>query len=149
MKNQNARKHGILSNATILANEDPKAYRKLMRDHLRHFKPVGPIEKEIVREMVQAKWRQHRVWDAETASIDMQMHLEQGETMAKFERFDEPSRTAHAIKTLSNKSNEMHVYSRYETRHHRMYYRCLNALLNLQAARTEISKQNRAQMERS
>jgi hypothetical protein len=131
-------KHGILANAPILANEDPKAYRQLMRDHLRQFHPVGPIEKEIVREMVQSKWRQQRVWDAETASIDMQMHQEQGETKAKFERFDEPSRTAHAIKTLCNKSNEFQCYSRYETRHHRMYYRCLNALLALQSARTKI-----------
>ena len=133
-------KHGILSNAPILANEDPKAYRKLMREHLRHFKPVGPVEKEIVREMVQSKWRQQRVWDAETASIDMQMHEEQGETKAKFERFDEPSRTAHAIRTICNKSNEIQCYSRYETRHHRMYYRCLKALQDLQAARTKISK---------
>ena len=94
--------HGILSNAPLLANEDPKAYRKLMRDHLNQFHPVGPCRKRDRPGNGAGQVASAPRLGSETASIDMQMHEEQDETKAKFTLFDEPSRTAHALKSLSN-----------------------------------------------
>jgi hypothetical protein len=129
----NALRHGVLSEKMIvLQSEKMEYYDKLRREYYEELQPVGVMEAELVDEMIWAKWRQRRCITAETASIDMQMDDEAKNLRPDIE---DALRTANAIKTLSNESNDLAHLSRYETRFHRMFHRAFRQLLELQDRR--------------
>ena len=132
----NALRHGVLSNKMIvLQTESEEEFEMLKRGYYEALKPANFLEAELVDEMIWAKWRQRRAITSETAAIDFQMDMEADRVDRKVENIDESTRTAHAIRTLSNESGELALYSRYETRLNRMYHRALERLLEMQDRR--------------
>jgi hypothetical protein len=129
----NALRHGVLSDKMIvLQSEKQEYYDKLRREYYEELNPVGLMEAELVDEMIWAKWRQRRCIIAETATIDMQMDDEAAKLRPDIE---DALRSAHAIRTISNESNDLAHLSRYETRFHRMFHRAFRQLLELQDRR--------------
>jgi hypothetical protein len=132
----NSTRHGILSNkAIVLQSESNDEFEDLKRRYYESLVPVGLIESELVDEMILAKWRQRRTITCETATIDNQMDIEAEKLATTTIDIDDATRTAHAIQTLANESNDLALLSRYETRFHRMYHRALKQLLDLQDRR--------------
>jgi hypothetical protein len=132
----NATRHGVLSNkAIVLQSESNEEFEDFKRKYYDSLNPVGFIESELVDEMILAKWRQRRTITCETATIDNQMDIEAEKLAAATIDIDDATRTAHAIQTLANESNDLALLSRYETRFHRMYHRALKQLLDLQDRR--------------
>jgi len=131
----NAQRHGLLSSALVLHNEDPAHFDHFRRMYLETFQPVGFLELELLDEMVAARWRQRRLWTLETAAVDYEMDIQREESPEDVDHLDQPTRTARAIKVLTAESSELQNYNRYESRFHRMYHRALNTLLELQDRR--------------
>jgi hypothetical protein len=132
----NSRRHGILSEKiVVLQSESQDDYRQLRRSYYEELRPVGIIEKDLVDDMVWAKWRQLRAMTVETGAIDKQMDDQKEYWEDRCPTVDCETRTAHAIKTLVDESNDLQHLSRYETRFHRMYHRSLRLLVELQERR--------------
>src|SRR5690348_7896825 len=63
---QNAVKHGLTSQTLVLPCEDPADYQRLLDSYIDYFHPGGPVELDLVHEMVAAKWRLNRAALIET-----------------------------------------------------------------------------------
>jgi hypothetical protein len=132
----NAIRHGVLSNKLIvLQSESEEEFEEMKLSYYMALEPANFMERELVDEMVWAKWRQRRAIASETASIDLQMDLEAEKLDELIEDVDDSTRTAHAIKSLANEGKDLALLSRYETRFHRVYYRALKELQGLQDRR--------------
>jgi hypothetical protein len=119
----------------VLQSESREEYEELKRDYYDSLQPANFMERELVDEMIWAKWRQRRSITSETAAIDLQMDRDAKKLEQVVPGVDDSTRTAQAIKTLTDESGELALLSRYETRLSRMYHRALDKLLALQDRR--------------
>jgi hypothetical protein len=132
----NSMSHGVLSNKMIvLQSESDAEYEHLKQSYYGDLQPVGLMESELVDEMIWAKWRQRRAITTETATIDKQMDKDAKKVEREIIDIDDHTRTACAIQTLANESNDLALLNRYETRFHRIYHRAFRQLLELQDRR--------------
>ncbi|HET8550542.1 MAG TPA: hypothetical protein VFL57_21170 [Bryobacteraceae bacterium] len=137
----NSMRHGVLSNKMIvLQSESNEEYEHLKQSYYEELQPVGLMESELVDEMIWAKWRQRRAITCETAAIDQQMDAEAEDIEEIIIHIDDSTRTAHAIQTLANESNDLALLNRYETRFHRLYHRAFRQLLELQDRRLRLGE---------
>jgi hypothetical protein len=129
----NALTHGLYAKGVVLANESPEEYQEMLHAYLQQFQPQGPAEIDLVQEMVNAKWRQRRLWAIETDLLEDEM-LQQ---TAKLEKdgtgYDQITPLSFAYAELASKS--LPFLSRHESRLERAYYRALKTLLELQRLR--------------
>src|SRR5713226_1191407 len=57
----NAYRHGLTGQTIILPAEDLVAYQDFTRTFFDHYKPVDPIEKQLVQSLADTSWRLNRV----------------------------------------------------------------------------------------
>ena len=69
----NSLRHGMTAKCILLTNEDPEAYTKLAEAYYEKFQPADDVERDLVDEMIVAKWRQRRDWSNEAALFDLEM----------------------------------------------------------------------------
>ena len=62
ISSMNALRHGMTAKALLLTNEDPEAYIQLANAYYEKFQPADDVERDLVDEMVIAKWRQRRAY---------------------------------------------------------------------------------------
>lgn len=67
---RNGLKHGILSKALFLDDENPRDFAALYADLEATLRPVGALELALVEKVAAALWRQQRLVRAETALIE-------------------------------------------------------------------------------
>jgi len=130
---QNALKHGLCSQALVLPSEDPSDFDALLAAYLNHLTPTGPVELDLVHEMVAAKWRLDRI-----ARIETQLFTE---AIDHFEEHsDDPispdQSLADAFERLASRGS-LTALHRMESRLTRSYSRALRALLQLQRDRNK------------
>ena len=85
--------HGLTASAIVLTTESKEKYAALLASYLEKCDPDGPIENDLVEEMVAAKWQQRRVAAMITALIDVAMDRMDKEIRDEFENIDN-TRTA-------------------------------------------------------
>ena len=66
---QNATLHGLLAREAVLPEEDATHFRDLLAALEAEFRPSGPLEDFLVREMASAQWRLRRVLRIETGGL--------------------------------------------------------------------------------
>ena len=66
---QNSRTHGLLSRKIVLAGESQEEFDALLASFLDEHQPETPTERTLIENMAIARWRQERVWNAETAGL--------------------------------------------------------------------------------
>ena len=66
----NALRHGLYSDADVIAGEDPEERAQLEREYLAHFRPAGPEEAHLVRVLIASDWRQRRYRRIESATMN-------------------------------------------------------------------------------
>jgi hypothetical protein len=128
---RNAVTHGIHSSVLVLRNENDAEYRRMEAEHLALWKPVGPLERLLIHQIIAAEWRLRRTWVTETAAIDLQMDRDAPELRKELGAFDEPVRTAVAVTHLSDQSLFLTNLHRNEVRYSREIHPaagCLAAL---------------------
>lgn len=153
----NATKAGFLSRAVVIQSggwsESYPEYRRLLRRYARHFKPVGPLEEDLVELVVVALWRYRRFLRAEVGAILLHHNLlSESEVSAQYNTAvsegpkTEPER--NIAETLFREHEELmerrasipHDYDmeglrRYESSLIRIYFRALHELERLQRRR--------------
>ena len=116
---QNSIKHGLDSKTVVLSNESQEEYDDLLGDHLRHYRPAGPLELDLVHEIAANGWRLRRCLRLESAALDAAM--EQGEDSVLHGAFGQNGVIRHL--------------SRYEGGLRRAYERASAELRRIQAER--------------
>ncbi|HTS47268.1 MAG TPA: hypothetical protein VMH05_04955 [Bryobacteraceae bacterium] len=130
---QNALKHGLCSQTLVLPSEDPADFDALLAAYLQQLRPIGPVELDLVHEMVAAKWRLDRI-----AGIETQLFVEAIDRVEEYS--DDPltpdQALASAFERLAN-GPSLNVLHRMESRFARTYSRALRNLLQLQRDRNK------------
>jgi len=68
---QNARKHGLFSQAAVLPDEDLDEYNRLNSQIRSDLRPATPIEHELVEIIISTLWRMRRALKIESGLISM------------------------------------------------------------------------------
>lgn len=67
----NAIKHGILASRILLAGEDGEMFQQLLSEMGKALRPVGILEQALAEKIAAAVWKQRRLIEAETVSIEL------------------------------------------------------------------------------
>ena len=132
---QNAATHALsnpLSKAHFLHTEDEHQYNLLLSEYIATYQPRHRDEYDLLNEAVYAKWRQQRIWLAETAQIEIAIARNEPNLQKELPSADA---AAHLANGIAHSENLMRLYLRYGAQLHRQYLRCLRELRDLQAQR--------------
>ncbi len=134
----NATRHGLTAagrtTATIcifgeIAEDFDELHASLIAEHA----PASATEVLLVEEMATARWRQQRVWNLESTTIDKHAGRVTPEVMSTYgDQATEPLIIATAVEDLADNSNVLALLMRYEARLSRQFDRCLKRLHELQ-----------------
>src|SRR6266705_3504940 len=140
---RNAVKHGLFSrNPLVLECENDDDFKALHNSQLEIHQPATPAEKDLVDQMVAARWRVLRLQSIESGLLDREMRKK------KKHELEFPSgrsvTLSDAYQGQANGYTAMGLASRCESRFHRMYLSSYKVLRELQAARMKQSTQTAA-----
>jgi hypothetical protein len=133
---RNSSSHGIFTSPGVLRNENNADFLNLEARFIAEWDPQGPTEEALVDQMIVCRWRLARIWEAEAAGIDMQMDEDAPDMQRKYGQFDEPCRTAAALKHLADNSKFLDLMQRYDRSLSRQFDRALTRLRELQRDRS-------------
>jgi len=133
---RNAVKHGLLSECVLLPRENAEYFQDLTTEFFEEFRPVGPIEIDLVQMMLVSSWRRTRVWFLESKSLANKIA-------------DQPAAetypahaTVLAFAELANEGRTLDLLNRYESRYDRQYFRAHRRLLEIQDRRMRNEPDN-------
>src|SRR5205823_7462871 len=97
--------HGLTACSTIVLDcESRDEFRKLIAEFQAMHQPANAAEKDLVDQMVAARWRMRRISTAETALIDVEMAVRKPETDKQFPNSDAAVHLGLALKALADES---------------------------------------------
>ena len=132
----NATTHGLssprgnpLAPGTLLHTEDPAAFQALLDEYVVTYQPQHRDEYDLLTEAVYAKWRQQRLWIAETHQLEIAI----AENEADLQRsLPTANIHAHLANGVAHSERVLKLYLRYDAQFRRHYRQCLNDLRDLQ-----------------
>jgi hypothetical protein len=134
ISSMNALTHGLYAKGVVLPNEPHAQYQEMLEAYLQQFQPNGPVEFDLVEEMVAAKWRQRRLWAIEADLLDDEMVLQKAKLDEEDPGYSPITPLSFAYAALSA-STSLPFLTRNESRLERAYSRALKILLELQRLR--------------
>ena len=96
----NATKHGITAKTLTVANESQELLLEMMNSYFDYFAPTNQVEIDIVRDIVAARWRLHRIWRYQTALLDVEMNNQSPEFEKRYATFEQDMPGAAAFSAL-------------------------------------------------
>ncbi len=142
----NALKHGLRCRRVRLSNESEAVFQSLLDEYSAALQPVGPVERDLVREIAVTRWRLMRTWDIEAAMIDDEMDRQAAQIAKQYKAIDEPTRVARAIRSLAA-GWPYALVGRTEARLRRTLSRACAELDRLQFARKKVTNEPTAVVE--
>jgi hypothetical protein len=121
-----------LNPSCFLRIEDEAAFKGLLDEYVVTYQPQHRDELDLLTEAVYAKFRQQRVWMAETGQIEIAIARNEVELNRNLPR---ANAHAHLANGFTHSENMLKLYLRYDAQLHRHYKSCLQQLQDLQAAR--------------
>ena len=141
----NALKYGLRAQTVVLPNEHDDEYTVLLDSYIQDLQPTGPVEMDLVTEMANAKWRQHRLYSVEIDLYRQEMDRHKEAIEKGHVSYNENVEHAFAFRSMSQ-SGSLAMLNRTESLLERAYTRALNTLLRLRAAgRKESEKRTQSQ----
>ncbi len=116
----------------FLRIEDEPAFKGMLDEYVATYCPRHRDELDLLTEAVYAKFRQTRVWLAETGQLEIAIALHETELRRQL-----PTAGAHGhlANGFAHSEKLVQLYLRYSNQLHRHYLRCLKELRDLQASR--------------
>ena len=121
-----------LAPGCFLHSEDESQFLGLLNEYVVTYHPQHPDELDLLTEAVFAKWRQQRIWLAETGQIEIAIAQGESELRKSLPRADAK---AHLANGIAKSESVLKLYLRYDAQLHRHYRNCLKDLRDLQALR--------------
>ena len=135
----NATTHGLssfkqnpLAPGSFLNTEDQAAFQGLLEEYVATYNPQQRDEYDLVTEAVFAKWRQQRLWIAETNQLEVAIALTEADLQKALPL---ANANAHLANAIAKSESVLKLYLRYDAQFRRHYRQCLNDLTGLQASR--------------
>jgi hypothetical protein len=130
----NSTRHGFTGQVVLLTAEEAEPYRLFNEAFQKQLAPVGPIEQQLVRAIIDANWRINQLQSTESAiyALGHRQYLDQFS--------DETPELAAAMAralTFENKRKELDRIHRYESRLNRQLAKDTAQLHELQQTRRE------------
>jgi hypothetical protein len=132
---RNSLKHGLTAGSgnILLDCESQDEFDEVQKKLLGIHEPATPAEKDIVEEMIAARWRTRRMWTIETNLLNVEILTRQSSPSVS--EGDPGVHLAMAFRKLADDSRSLALASRYEARLQRVYDRAYKTLRELQQAR--------------
>ena len=99
---QNSIRHGLASKVVLLANESREEYDRVLNAYIARYRPADEPERDLVGDIVAARWRLNRTLALEAASFDHEMDRQSAAIDQDYEVIDEETRCALALKALTD-----------------------------------------------
>jgi hypothetical protein len=122
----------LTANALVLTTEDKNRFVALYREYLHEYNPQGPTQRDLVEEMVAAKWRQRRCAIIETGILNVTMDRMADKIEEEFVNLPHSIRTSLAYVNQHGADSALARIARDEARHARTWHRALKLLRELQ-----------------
>ena len=119
-----------LAPGCFLQIEDESQFLGLLNEYVVTYNPQHRDELDLLTEGVYAKWRQQRIWMAETSQIETAIAQNESELRKTL-----PMANAHLANGIAKSEAILKLYLRYDAQLHRHYRNCLKDLRDLQAER--------------
>src|SRR6266849_3026909 len=133
---RNSLSHGFTArNTIILEYENPEEFQQMLTEYRATYEPATAAERDLVDQMIAARWRIRRMWTIETALLDCEIVRRQAKVKKEFTHIDGAVELAQAFRSLADDSRSLALASRYESRLYRMHDRAYTALRELQNAK--------------
>ena len=140
ISSRNSTKHGLSSrNLLVLECENADDFQAVHDSQMEIHQPATPAEKDLVDQMIAARWRILRLQSIESSLLDTEMRSKK--------RIERKLGSSHVVKlseaytSQANNSRAMALASRHESRLTRMYQSSYKVLRDLQAVRMKQSTQ--------
>src|SRR5689334_10893136 len=69
----NAVRHGLLARSVIIGQESEAAFEQMLQTYLDRFSPRDGVERDVIEEMVAAKWRYLRALNIEDEWLEQEL----------------------------------------------------------------------------
>lgn len=125
----NSLKHGLLAEAIVIKGEAPGQLAALSARFHDEFSPRTETETHHVETMIMCRWRLHRVWEFESATLNREIERLAAATDGQSNR----DRDALGFKNLADQSRALDLLDRYETKFARAFIRAHQALTQLRS----------------
>ena len=123
---QNARRHGLCSQAVVLSTEDKSEFDRMYQSHIHRYQPADDVEYDLVETMILAKWRERRIVALGSEAMEAKMAY----MTPEWDHLSDLGRTQEAFASVQR----ITPYDRYEAHAARQYERALKLLLLLRKA---------------
>ncbi len=140
ISSRNSTKHGLSSrNLLVLECENADDFQAVHDSQMEIHQPATPAEKDLVDQMIAARWRILRLQSIESGLLNTEMR--------RRIRIERKLETGHVVQLSdayaeqANDSRAMALASRHESRLNRMYQSSYKVLRDLQASRLKQSTQ--------
>ncbi len=130
----NALKYGLCAQTVVLPNESEDEYAVLLDSYIQDLQPSSSVEMDLITDMVNAKWRQRRLYNVETDLYRQEMDKHKEAIEKSHISYNENVEHAFAFRSMSQ-SGSLAMLSRFESQLERAYSRALHNLLRLRAVR--------------
>ncbi|MFN3323781.1 MAG: hypothetical protein ACK5AZ_09820 [Bryobacteraceae bacterium] len=131
---QNAIRHGLTAEQVVMPYESLSDFDALEAAVTDELQPDTEIERQLVSDLVNYRWRLDRIVRIETATFDLKIGHQQRWVDREYPEADADIRLALAFENLAD-GPALKLLDRYEARFRRAYDRTLRTLLQLQAER--------------
>ncbi len=129
---KNALKHGLLAQDAVLPGEDPADFDRHLVALEETYLPRNRVEKEIVRQIADARWRMQRLSRIETAVITAGM-----ENTRRFDNDtgpypdDRPAQTRILGRAMLTRTKLLNNLARYDGHLGRRFYRAVELMIDI------------------
>jgi hypothetical protein len=130
----NPLKHGLTAATLVLPFEDEFGYQETRGMLYNQYQPATPQECMLVDQLASAWWRTIRARQCETDMLDLQVQTLKGQHPQK-KATPKSDRQALACRFVTESEKDFNNFFRYDAAIERAFYRALNTLEKLQAAR--------------
>ena len=132
---RNSIRHGLTSKIVVLSNESQEEYGRVFQAYVARWEPADEPERDLVGDIVSARWRLNRDLAMEAAALDHEMDRQSPQIRQDYESIDEETRCTLALKTLADQGRALAHLSRHESRIRRGLQRAIEELRSMQAER--------------
>ena len=121
-----------LADIMVLKTEDKSRFIALYRDYFEEYRPENRTQRDLVEEMVCARWRQRRCAMLQTAILNITMERNEEYVARAFGHANNATVTALACIDEDKSSAALTRITREEAAHTRAFHRALKLLRELQ-----------------
>ncbi len=132
----NGNRHNLTgSHIILLSTEDPVEFLHHEQEYLNRFQPIDGVERDLVRKLIAASWREKRMDVMEGSLLELEMQKQSPKIAREFEFIGGETRQTLGLLGTEDVREAWNLLSRYQAAARRSYTSAFKALKELQGDR--------------